>query len=163
MKVNKYILCGTISLCFYLVIDEVFKDLFEIRNSNFYFYVHKSSALILVAILSLLVFGLYKLRSNWKWLFMLPVFFFLLVVTVIEFLLPDFPNQITIKEDTEILFVDRSNKNKKIIRQAFWTGFTGDSYHSDTIEVNEINAYFRISACVRSDTLGSNWIKCTKP
>lgn len=72
------------------------------------------------------------------------------------------PNQITIKADTEILYINKINSKKKVIRQEYSTGFTGDSYHSDTIRVYELNSSMRIIQKVDLREIDSNWKKVVK-
>ena len=74
------------------------------------------------------------------------------------------PNEIRIKDDTEILYRDKRNSKKKVILQEYWTGFTGDSNHTDTIRVYELNSSIRIiqKADLEEINSDSNWTKIVK-
>jgi hypothetical protein len=109
----------------------------------------------------LLITGFYKLKNNWKWFIIIPLLLFAVFIIVIGFLFEKMPNEITIKNDTEILYINKINPKKKVIRQEYWTGITGDSPHNDTIQVYELNSSIRIiqKADVKKIDKDTNWIK----
>ena len=137
----------------------IFEMFFEIRSESFYDFTIIFCCIILVLISIQLFIGLYKLQSNWKWLIVIPLFSFALFAFLLSSFFDKMPNEIRVKEDTEILFLYKNQPRKKIIRQMYWTGFTGDRYHSDTIRVYELNSSLRIIRKANLDELDSNWIR----
>jgi hypothetical protein len=141
---------GIIVLAIAMALDFTLGQFFEIRNRTLYQVVDYSTTLLYFILITLILLGLYKLKFWWKWLFVIPIFSLFLIGGTMAVLFRKIGNEIDVKEDTKVLYVHKTDPRRKIIEQVYWTGFTADKRHNDTILVREINSYFRLSRKVDS-------------
>jgi hypothetical protein len=161
VKINKPLRIGLLLLLVFIIIETVGNLFFAIRDKGFYSFVIYFELFAFLSIAAILIFGLYKLQNDWKWFFILPLALFGIIYFFGTFYFP-FPNEITVKEDTEVLYVNSSNNNKKIVRQAYWTGVTGSSYHSDTLVVNDFCPWLRLVRPAQTSKIDNAWICVSK-
>ena len=67
-----------------------------------------------------------------------------------------------IKEDSEGLYIHKLDTKKKVIRQEYWVGITGDSYRCDTIYVCELHPALRLIQKTNLQEIDSSWSKVEK-
>ena len=159
MKKNNYLKIGLITFICFVIIEIIGDTFFEIRSKALYDFVIYSENIILLLTFVILMIGLYKFSKSWKWFIIVPLLFLVIFIIIFSIIFNKMPNEITIKEDTEVLYVNKNNPCKKIIRQAYFTGWTGDHYHSDTIRVYELFPSLRIIQGMELKNIDSGWIK----
>ena len=118
--------------------------------------------LVVFWIFLLVTIGLFKLKTHWKWLIIIPFTLLFVLIAVLGFLFRDMPNEINIKDDTEILYVNKRNPKKKIVLQEYSTGFLGDSFHRDTIHTFQLSPSLRIVWRADLDDIDSSWMKVSE-
>jgi len=65
-----------------------------------------------------------------------------------------------VKEDKRILFVDKSNPNRKIVEQAYYTGITRSNMNLDTVLTWNVIGNVRWTKPIGTDAIDtSEWIK----
>ena len=146
-------------LSVFISINLICYNLFEIRNSALYNLLNNTNNILIIIISVVLIIGIHRVKSNFKWIILVPFVLFIVGSAVFAVLFSSIPNGITIKSDTEILLVHKDNPNKKIIRQDYWTGLLADSHHSDTIMVYEFNKYFRYREKIKQLPVENKWLK----
>lgn len=161
MNINKPLRLGLLLLIVFIVFETVANLFFEIRDNRFYSFATYFELISFLTIAVVLTLGLIKLQNVWKWILIIPLGLFSFIYILGTFLFT-MPNEITVKEDTEVLFVNSANKNKKIIVQVYWTGVTGSNYNSDTLIVNEFSPWLRFVRPVQTSKIDNSWIRASK-
>ncbi|WP_225000407.1 hypothetical protein [Cesiribacter sp. SM1] len=162
MKVNSAFGIGLVLLLSFCVAEFLCYTFLEIRDESFYKVIQYVEYLFFMLTTVILIISFYKFRQAWKWMLILPLSVFSLVHTSGMLFLSPLPNEITVKEDTEVLFSKAPNMKEKIIVQQYWLGITGDSFISDTVQVYELCELFRISRPVSLTDVNDDWIRNIK-